>query len=385
MGQIALLVTDAGIWSQGSGGFRRERRVNAEANQKGYFPRRAKQAKALSLQNLKTSLWKSLGHAAGSKGLKGLAARWLRVLGLALASFTVNEVPVRAAALTFTTLLAFIPFVVILSIAAGMLGYLHLLSRLIPYLADSLNIHLSLEPILKSIDRAQRIGFHKLGIWGTLGLLLTFFLSMSNVEFAVNRVWNLRRQRGWLGRLRVYTPFLFLLLALVVAATLALLRARHGLESWSFGGKFPALHFKGEPLLFGALGILVFIWLALVLMIRILPNTRVRNGSALLGATAATVIIYFFSRLLFLFPSALMAENRFLYGSLAVFPVLLLLGYVFWAAALFGSAVAFVHQRLYSGGVRERRPESRQSLPENPNPWQEAVHEVRGIYSREET
>jgi membrane protein len=315
------------------------------------------------------------------------AARWLRVLTLAAASFTVNEVPVRAAALTFVTLLAFIPFAVILSSVAGKLGYLQLLSRLIPYLADSLNLSLPLDPVLRSIERAQLIGFHNLGLWGTVGLLFGFFLAMGNVESAVNRVWNLSGKRGWIRRFKVYAPFLFLLLLMVVSGALLLLRARHGLEKWGFHGALPAWRLPGQSLLFGAMGMMAFIWIELALMIYMLPNARVKAGPALFGATAATALIYFLSRLLFLFPSFLLAQNRFLYGSFAIFPVALLLVYFFWAAALFGAAVAFIHQRLYRGGDRERRasfePAGKAAQPYNA--WQEALREVSEIYSAPKT
>jgi membrane protein len=338
--------------------------------------------------NPKTSFWNMLTRAGGTRArnttgvLRIQVARRLRVLTLAAASFTVNEIPVRAAALTFVTLLAFVPFAVILSSVAGKLGYLQLLSRLIPYLADSLNLSLPLDPVLRSIERAQRIGFHNLGLWGTGGLLFGFFLAMGNVESAVNRVWNVPGKRGWIRRFKAYTPFLFLLILMVVSGALLLLRARHGLEKWGFQGALPAWRFPWQSLFFGAAGILAFIWIELALMIYMLPNARVKAGPALFGATAATALIYFLSRLLFLFPSLLLAQNRFLYGSIAIFPVALLLVYVFWAAALFGAAVAFIHQRLYRGEDRERRAtlESPGKAARPNNAWQEALCEVGEIY-----
>jgi membrane protein len=280
--------------------------------------------------------------------------------------------------------LSFIPFVVILSSVAAKLGYLHLLSRLIPYIADSLNLDLPLDPILKSIERAQRIGFHRLGLWGTLGLLFGFILSMGNVESAVNRVWNLRRKRSWLGRFRVYAPFLFLLVALVVSGSLLLLKARHGVEKWGFHGGLPVMRVHGKSLLFSAAGVLAFVWIGLSLMIRIVPNTKVKTLPAFYGATASTLLIYLLTRALFLFPSALMAQNRFLYGSLAIFPVILLLAYVVWAAALFGAAVAFIHQRLHNSDAESHVPPQHEQRMAR-HPWDEVLREVEWIYGRHHT
>jgi len=298
-----------------------------------------------------------------------------------------NEVPVRAAALTFTTMLALVPFIILLSSVAGWLGYLHLLSRFVPYLAQSLNLNLPMDEILASIRRAQRIGFHGLGIWGTLGLLVTFFLSMGNVESAVNHVWNLRRERYWYHRIWVYVPFLLLLIALVVSGVLLLLNVRHGLERWEATGAVPVLRFHGLSLLFGALGLMIFIWVEMALIIRILPNTKVKTRPALLGATVATLIIYLLSRALFLFPRLLLAQNRLFYGSLALFPVALLLTYVFWAAALFGASVAFMHQRFHSAADIISNPEPVLKTPRRPRHtfWQKIMREVEAIYSKPKT
>lgn len=296
-------------------------------------------------ERLNEGFWNALARGADTRGLANRAVRTLRILVLSALSFTVNEVPVRAAALVFTTLLAFIPLTIILSSIAGWLGYLGLLLELIPEIMASLNLDLPVEPLMRSIERAESLGFHQLGLLGTAGLLIGFLLSMSNIEEAMNRVWNVRKGRGWLGRLGRYTPFLVLLLAVVLVSVFLLFRARQILDAWGFG---PLLSFDlpGGALLFGSLGALVFMWMVMVLMIRLLPNTRVRLSSALLGATAGIVPLYLLSRVLFLFPAAFIARNQLFYGSLAIFPVALLLVYLFWICVLFGSTVAFVQARL---------------------------------------
>jgi uncharacterized BrkB/YihY/UPF0761 family membrane protein len=134
----------------------------------------------------------------------------------------------------------------------------------------------------------------------------------------------------------------------------------------------------GGALLFGSLGALFFMWILMVLMIRVLPNTRVRLSRALFGATAGIVPLYFLSRLLLLFPALFLERNQLFYGSLAVIPVALLLIYVFWACALFGCTVAFVQERLqhHAGGAFFIRGAG---LKED---WDDAVREVEDIYRR---
>ena len=79
-----------------------------------------------------------------------------------------------------------------------------------------------------------------------------------------------------------------------------------------------------------------------------------------------------------------MAQNRFLYGSLAIFPVILLLAYVVWAAALFGAAVAFIHQRLHNSDAESHVPPQHEQRMAR-HPWDEVLREVEWIYGRHHT
>lgn len=331
-------------------------------------------------EHLNSRFWKALARAAEEGTATHTATRLvrlLRVLVLAALSFTVNEVPVRAAALVFTSLLAFIPLIIILSSVAGWMGYLGLLRDLIPDFLGSLNLDLPLGFLMKGIERAESVGFHQLGLFGSIGLLVGFYLSMSNIEEAMNRVWNVRTSRGWYGRFARYTPFLLLLLVLVLVTVGLLFRARQILEAFGLGRAL-SIPIPGSALLFGSLGALVFMWLLMVLMIRLLPNTRVRTKRALVGATAGIVPLYVLSRLLLLFPALFIARNQLFYGSLALLPVALLLVYVFWGCALFGCAVAFVQERLQNeaGGNFFTRGAG---LKED---WQEAIREIEDLYRR---
>jgi YihY family inner membrane protein len=341
------------------------------------------------VERLNARFWSALARAAEETpdvikpGTR--IVRMVRILVLAALSFTVNEVPVRAAALVFTSLLAFIPLTIILSSIAGWMGYLNLLQELIPNLMGSLNLDLPIDFLMEGLARAESVGFSQLGIMGSAGLLVGFFLSMSSVEEAMNRVWNVRDHRGWLGRISRYTPFLLVLLVLMVVSVFLLFRAHQYLdaflEDWGlYGGmaiSFP-LSVPGGALLFGSLGAVLFMWMLMVVMIKVLPNTRVKFSRALWGATAGIVPLYVLSRALLLFPALFISRNQLFYGSLAIIPVALLLVYVFWACALFGCAVAFVQERLKhdAGGAFFTRGAG---LMED---WDNAMREVEAIYRR---
>ncbi|MDB5051513.1 MAG: rane-bound transcriptional regulator, ribonuclease BN-related protein [Fibrobacteres bacterium] len=274
------------------------------------------------------------------------AARLARVLVLAGMSFPVNQIPVRASALTYTSILSFVPFAVILSSVAGRFGYLDLLSRLVIYLADSMNLDLNLDPVLSVIDYAQKVDFQRLGLVGSLGLLFAFFLSMSNIELAFDHIWDIQKDRNWWRRIKDYTPFLLLLILLMVVAGNILLRYRTFLDTKFSGVEVPGLVHETVVLL-STVAVVGFLWIALGLLFYIIPNTRVRLFPAVLAAAISTGLIYLLSRVLVLFPSLILSRNNFIYGSLAIFPAVLLMIYLFWMIVLYGAAVAFMYQRLY--------------------------------------
>ncbi|MBW8889621.1 MAG: YihY/virulence factor BrkB family protein [Fibrobacteres bacterium] len=298
-------------------------------------------------------------HRAGMdqnlRWTRKFAARLLRVLVLAGMSFPVNQIPVRASALTYTSILSFVPFAIILSSVAGRFGYLDILSRLIISMADSLNLDLNLDPILNVIEYAQKIDFQRLGLFGSLGLLFAFFLSMSNIELAFDHIWDIRKDRNWWRRIREYTPFLLLLILIVVAAGNVLLRYRSFLTVKFSGAPMSGL-VQETVIVLSTVAVVGFLWLALVLLFYIIPNTRVRLFPAMLAATLSTAAIYGLTRALVLAPGLFLSRNNFIYGSLAIFPVVLLLIYLTWTIVLYGAAVGFIYQRLYHARDKTSAP-----------------------------
>jgi hypothetical protein len=73
----------------------------------------------------------------------------------------------------------------------------------------------------------------------------------------------------------------------------------------------------------------------------------VRLFPAVLAASLATAAIYGLIRVVVLFPGVILSRNNFIYGSLAIIPVVLLMVYLIWTIVLYGAAVAFIYQRLY--------------------------------------
>jgi YihY family inner membrane protein len=274
------------------------------------------------------------------------AARLVRVVILAFMSFRANQIPVRAGALTYTTMLSVVPFAVILSAAAGRFGYLDLLSRLVSTLSEKMSPGIDLHPFLGVINYAQNVDFRQMGLVGSLALLFTFFLSMGNIELAIDHIWSIEKKRNWWRRVVEYTPFLVLLIAVLVAAGNFLLEYRDYLTPRLEGD--PRTVLRHDTLfLLGNAGILGCAWSAIFLLYFLIPNTKVRFFPAALGASLATLALYGLGRSAMAFPNLFISRASYIYGSLAAVPLILLLAYLFWIVILYGAAVAFIYQRLY--------------------------------------
>lgn len=290
------------------------------------------------------------------------AARLVRVLVLAVMSFRANQIPVRASALTYTSILSIVPFAVILSAVAGKFGYLDLLSRLVITMVGSLNLDLNLDPILDIIAFAERVDFKQMGLIGSLGLLLTFFLAMGNIEFAVDHIWSIQKERNWWRRIKEYTPFLLLMVGVLVGAGNFLLKYRDYLSPKLYGDARSVI-VHDTLFLISTAGILACTWGVMFLLYYLIPNTKVRFFPAALGASLATLGIYGLGRLAMAFPGLFISRTSYIYGSLAALPLMLLLVYLFWIILLYGAAVAFIFQRLYQPKELEAEGKAEASAP----------------------
>lgn len=295
-----------------------------------------------------------VGSDSDIRWTRQFGARILRVLVLAAMSIPVNQIPVRASALTYTTILSVVPFAVILSAVAGQFGYLDLLSPLLISFSDSIHLDLNLEPILHVIKVAQKVDFHRLGLVGSLALLLTFFLSMGNIELAFDNIWDIRKKRKLWARLKSFAPLLILLIILIVAMGKGILRYQKLLYAKSNG--ILLTHVVHQTMvIINFISIATFLWLALLFLFYLIPNTKVRLGPSVIAATVTTVLLYLLSRAFIFFPLLFFSKNNFIYGSFALLPVVLLLIYLIWLIVLYGAAVGFIYQRLYHIRDREKR------------------------------
>ena len=191
-----------------------------------------------------------------------------------------------------------------------------------------------------------------LGVTGMIVLVFIAIQMLSSVEATFNDIWGVTRGRSWVWRIVLYWATITLGPLLLIGA-LGLVGGSHAQAVRNFAGRLPVI----GTLVFDLLPMIV-LWLMFALAYLLIPNTKVRFGAALVGAVVGAVLWHLNSVFGFLYVSRVVTNSK-IYGSLGLIPVFMAGLYLFWLILLFGSQVAYAFQN--------RKAYSQEKLVENVN------------------
>lgn len=178
------------------------------------------------------------------------------------------------------------------------------------------------------------------GTLGTLGGLFLFWtaiMMLIRMEETFNDIWGVTQGRDWWPRITNYF-FTIVFGPVLLIAAVGLTSGSHFQRTRNLLGLMPFF----EPLISQLLP-LVIISLAFALVYKLMPNTKVRFSAAFMGGLLAGTAWHIFNLLsLHLGSSAVNASK--IYGGLALVPLLMVGLYVVWVIVLFGAQVAYAFQ-----------------------------------------
>ncbi len=190
-------------------------------------------------------------------------------------------------------------------------------------------------------DLIQNAYSGRIGVVGVIFLFWTAIVMLTRVEETFNDIWGVTHGRNWLSRVVLYWATITLGPLLLVGAV--------GLASGSYFQKTRAL-LTQVPILepvFSQLLPVIVITLTFALVYKLMPNTKVNFGAALVGGALAGTAWHSFNVFsLYLGSRAVNASK--LYGGLALIPLLMLGLYTVWVIVLFGAQVAYAFQNRES-------------------------------------
>ena len=321
------------------------------------------------------------GVYSGAESELSRLERFAHLWALVIRSFVRNRGPIRAAALSYATLLALIPLLAVaISVTSSLLksegeekiyqAIDKLVSNLMPPATLNTNgaaVSLNLGPSMSIAETnsvasgaggsggdarvavAQKeaaqyihtfIQNTRSGTLGVIGMLLLVYVAirmLANIEDTFNDIWGVTRGRNWLLRVVLYWTTITLG-PLAIVAALGLTGGSHLQTTKDLVGQMP---FIGN-LIFQLLP-LVVLWLTFTLVYELVPNTKVRFSAALVGGFVGGLLWYLNNVFGFLYVSRVVSNSK-IYGSLGLVPVFMIGLYFSWLILLFGAQVAYAFQ-----------------------------------------
>jgi len=308
------------------------------------------------IRSLYTDIWDFLTKDIWSLDLTKLSRlqafgiRQAKVLIFVLRQFYSDKLLIRASSLTYSSLLAIVPFLAVVFSFLKAIGlHMDLAPALYNFLAPlGERGGIIAEKILEFVANAQT---STLGLVGTTILLLTVYGILNKIEGSYNDIWHVPQGRTWPRRLAGYTLLtvigplsLFLILALTASIT-SLDFVREILSLEHFAGLFTVL-LKLMPYVLSGLLFSIVIWFV--------PNIRVSIRAAFIGGVFSGLLWQLsnwgFARFI---AGATRASTRdILFAGFAALPLFLLWLYASWSILLLGAELGYVVQHV---GIMEWR------------------------------
>ncbi len=260
--------------------------------------------------------------------------RILRVVTLAVREFITDKCTQKASALTYYSLLSIVPLVAMaFGIAKGfgfesalenqLMKSLYGQEAVIEWIMDFAHKYLS------SIKGGMiaGVGFAML-LWSMMNVL-------GNVELSFNEIWEVKRSRSMVRKFSDYVSIMLVGILFLVSSgsmIVSFTASVGGMEMLRYAWLI------ASTLLPYLLTIIMF-----TMLFFILPNTKVRFSSALVGGIisgALFLVVQYF----YIYFQVGMSRYNAIYGSFAAFPLFLIWLQTSWLIVLFGAELSFAFQ-----------------------------------------
>lgn len=197
----------------------------------------------------------------------------------------------------------------------------------------------------KLYEQVNRISFGTLGGIGLVMLLWTVVGVLGKVESSFNQIWGVSQQRPLLQRCAYYLFMIMILPFLSTAAsTVPVARMVIEVMDRTVGGPTAeTLRVLLNSGLFRTGVTLTLGTATFAFLLGVMPNTRVKAGPALAGGLVTTVLFGGWLKLCAMLQIGI-AKYSALYGGFATLPILLMWVYTSWQIVLLGSEIAFAVQ-----------------------------------------
>ncbi len=265
--------------------------------------------------------------------LSSFGVEALRVTHLVIKGAKDDRCHLHASALTYSTLMALVPFLVVVFSVGKAIGFTAAAESVLKFSEEMPEqiqtfIHNVLE-IVGGINPAA------LGSVGGVVFLIIIFKLLSGIEESFNQIWGVQASRAVGEKIRNYLLVIVIAPALMLVANTgsAAIQASAGEVAWM--GTLASWVVQLAPILILAL--------AFVAVFMFLPNTKVGFKAAVSGGLSSALLIIVVQAIVLKFSTTLFQKYA-IYGSFASIPIFLFWLHLNWVILLFGAEFAFAIQ-----------------------------------------
>lgn len=272
------------------------------------------------------------------------AARQYKLIFYTIQGLSQHGTMIRSAAMTFYTLISIVPIVALVfavvkgfGLVDGLVENLYSIFPQMPEVVDYV-----VEFAQKTLARTQ-------GGWVAAISLVTLFWSVirvfGSVEDAFNNIWEVKSSRSIA---RKYSDYIAIV---IIAPILWIVASSAGTYMTEIFGVNESAWLQAASKLFS----FVITWVMFTFLYIVLPNTKVRIGSAIISAIIAgsTFLLFQWG---YVFLQKWMTSYNAIYGSFAALPLFLIWLQTSWQILLLGGELSFAFQNI------QRFDEERESL-----------------------
>ncbi len=264
--------------------------------------------------------------------------RLLQVMVVVIHDFRRDNCMMRASALTYTSLLSFIP---LLALMFALLKGLNVQNSLQPFILDKLAVG-SADLVNAIVGYINNTHFGRLGMIGLLVLIATVIALLSNVEESFNHICGVRETRSLFRKFADYSSVILVGPILMVAA----ISMTTSLQSQTFVQKLLEMAHLGDlTYLLFRVAPFVVMWLAFTALYIFMPNVRIRIGAAFVGGIVGGTL-WQLAQYGYVNFQVGVARYNAIYGTMAALPVFMVWIYLSWVIVLLGLEITYVCQNL---------------------------------------
>ena len=263
----------------------------------------------------------------------------IKTMYLCIDRFIEDRIMTKAAALTYSTLLATVPILALLFAIARGFGFSNIMEHQLRqgFGGDTETTSI----LLKFVD--SYLAETKGGIFIGVGLVLLFATVLNlinNIEIIFNRIWGVKKMRSWHRMITDYFSMLLITPILLVLSGGVSLFMSTMLESMT---EYELL----TPVLKVLIWLIPFVitWIMFIGLYVFMPNTNVKFKYAVISGIIAGSAYQGFQ---YLYISSQMFVTKYnaIYGTFAALPLFLLWMQISWTICLFGTLLTYACQNV---------------------------------------